>query len=276
MRAIKRINNNVVVCLDASGRELIAMGKGIGFGEIPREITLSQIERTFYDVSENSQNLLGELSPEVISFAAQLIDIARNELPYGLSPNAVFPMADHISFAIERAKKGIRVSMPLSYDIEQMYQKECKLGRYALKRIRKEFYIQLPDQEAVGIAMNLINSKIENAEEQAQNTSMQDAEVLDEITELVEGSFHIMIDRESFNYSRFATHVQYLFQRIHSGKGLNSDNSQMYRELKKEFPGISDCADEIAELIAKEWNESLSEEEKLYLILHINRICSRE
>ena len=52
MQALRRINNNVVLCRDSSGRELIAMGKGIGFGTFPRELALSEIERTFYDTDE--------------------------------------------------------------------------------------------------------------------------------------------------------------------------------------------------------------------------------
>ena len=36
MQALRRINNNVALCRDGSGRELIAMGKGVGFGSFPR------------------------------------------------------------------------------------------------------------------------------------------------------------------------------------------------------------------------------------------------
>ena len=32
MRIIKKINNNVALCVDHSGREVVAMGKGLGFG----------------------------------------------------------------------------------------------------------------------------------------------------------------------------------------------------------------------------------------------------
>lgn len=32
MKAVRRINNNVAVCRDNAGNELLAMGKGIGFG----------------------------------------------------------------------------------------------------------------------------------------------------------------------------------------------------------------------------------------------------
>ena len=50
MKAVKRLNNNVVVCTDRKGRELIAIGKGIGFGEMPKDISINDIERTFYDM----------------------------------------------------------------------------------------------------------------------------------------------------------------------------------------------------------------------------------
>lgn len=50
MKAVRRINNNVAVCRDNVGNELLAMGKGIGFGQLPRELTLAEVERTFYNV----------------------------------------------------------------------------------------------------------------------------------------------------------------------------------------------------------------------------------
>ncbi|WP_304470951.1 CAT RNA binding domain-containing protein, partial [uncultured Faecalibaculum sp.] len=52
MKAIRKINNNVAVCQDAGGSELIAFGKGIGFPAMPYEIeNLDVIDRTFYDLN---------------------------------------------------------------------------------------------------------------------------------------------------------------------------------------------------------------------------------
>ena len=52
MFALKKINNNFVLCQDEAGEEIVAMGKGLGFGELPREISIKEVERTFYDVDE--------------------------------------------------------------------------------------------------------------------------------------------------------------------------------------------------------------------------------
>ena len=40
MRAIQRINHNAAICEDGAGRQLIALGRGIGFGDMPHEVDL--------------------------------------------------------------------------------------------------------------------------------------------------------------------------------------------------------------------------------------------
>ena len=55
MRVEKKINNNVAVCTDGNGQELIALGRGIGFPQTPYELTdLSKIDMTFYRVSSQT------------------------------------------------------------------------------------------------------------------------------------------------------------------------------------------------------------------------------
>lgn len=275
MEAVQKINNNVVICRDSKGRELVAMGKGLGFGTIPREIPLGDIERTFYNIEDKYYKLAEEIPAEIFGFAAGIVDIAQNELPYDLNPNQLVTLADHINFAIERAKNNIRVRMPLAYDIQQLYPLEYKIGQYAVHRIQKEFKIGLPGDEAVGIAMNLINGKMAETAPAAASKKKEDEEMLEDITTLIEKRLRFIVDRESFAYARYATHLQYLFERIHEGKVFKEDNTEIYEALKKELHGIYLCAEEIRKLIRKEWDCGLTDEEMLYLMLHINRIYSK-
>ena len=51
VRIIKKINNNAALGLDGSGTEVVVLGKGIGFADMPYELTdYSKIQRTFYDM----------------------------------------------------------------------------------------------------------------------------------------------------------------------------------------------------------------------------------
>ena len=58
MKVIKKINNNVAICLD-NNTELIAFGKGIGFKQMPYELAdLSVVTRTYYGVDRKYFDLL--------------------------------------------------------------------------------------------------------------------------------------------------------------------------------------------------------------------------
>ena len=51
MQVIRRFNNNVVLCIDSNGREVVAFGKALGFHEIPYELKdLNKIERSYYGI----------------------------------------------------------------------------------------------------------------------------------------------------------------------------------------------------------------------------------
>jgi len=61
MKVIKKINNNVAVCVDSNGRELIAFGTGIGFKPVPYMINdLNVIQRTYYGINDKYLGLLNE------------------------------------------------------------------------------------------------------------------------------------------------------------------------------------------------------------------------
>ena len=276
MRAVKKINNNVAICLDGRDNELIAFGRGIGFPSMPYKIEdLSKISRTFYNISKQYLALLNEIPIDIIEFTAQLVIFAENHLPYTLNPNLVLTLADHISFAIERKNKQIYVRMPLAFDMEQTYPTEVEIGRFALKQLQQKQNITLPESEVFGIAMAIVFAKLGTKNKETSSTK-QSSELLEEITCIVEQQMGLQISRDSFNYARYATHMQYLLQRLGSHKPVSSDNLTIYHSLQEEFTDVSACVDKIAAYFATELGAILSDEERLYLILHVNRICTNE
>lgn len=277
MQVIKKLNNNFAICMDKEGKELIAYGKGIGFPKVPYELTdLNQIDRTFYDIDDKYLDLLQELPEKVLDFAAKLVDIAHNELQYELNPNLVMTLADHIHFCIQRARKKIVVQMPLISEIEQSFPKEAKIGKYAVRQMERRFAVQLNENEASGIAISFANAR--NSAEKKADTSIHKwfHEALEDTISIVEDTVGILIERESFNFARYSSHLMYLLKRIDSNQTLDTDNGIMYQSIREEFPEIAECIDKIEVYFEKRFDIQLSKEEKMYLMLHINRICVRE
>lgn len=277
MQVIKKINNNTALCKDNNGHELIAVGTGIGFPSVPYELTdMSKIQSTFYNINSFYMNTIDSIPAEVIEFTAKLVDQARMTLPYTLSPNLILTLADHIAFAMERKRKGIFVRMPLAYDLEFVYPEELKLARKALQQIWKTFHVRLPDKEASGICMGIVNARIYEQDSIDCQDSEDEQTMLDDITRIIEKEMGITLEKKSFNYARYATHVQYLLKRLQSGEAIDSINQELYKGMKEEYKDTSDCVDMICLYLKEQWFYDVTEEEKLYLILHINRMCSVE
>lgn len=277
MIVLKKINNNVAICKDNNQRELIAFGKGIGFPATPYELTdLKKVDRTFYDVSEQYLSLLNDIPYEIIQFTADQMLWVQDELPYETGVNFVFTLADHIAFAIERAGKGVYVHMPSVYEMEINYPLEVKIGRKFVVAVRNKFQVKLPKNEVQGIAMHFINVQDYSKAENAFGIEQHYEELLQKMTDLIEQELDIRVKKDTFNYARFATHVQYLLKRIFENKHIDSDNLLMYKSIQEEYPEIAKCVDNICSYYKKEWALELSEEERLYLIMHINRVCSKE
>ncbi|MBQ9006545.1 MAG: PRD domain-containing protein, partial [Atopobiaceae bacterium] len=250
MQAVRKINNNAAICVDGKGRELVALGKGIGFGQLPREVGLAEINRTFYGVDEKYLSLIGEMPEDVLEFAGQLADVCRATLSYELSPNLPITLADHIAFMIKRAREHMVVQMPLAYDVQQAHPAEYRLGEMAVRGARKTFGVRIDRHEAVGIALSIVNSALTQSERTARK-ERDTAVLLEAITRIVEEELGITVDRNSFDYARFATHVQYLIDRVIAGEPIATQNEQLYDEVVAGYPEAAHCARKASALIER-------------------------
>lgn len=276
MIVVKNINNNVSLCLDSKGKEVVVFGKGVGFIKPPAEIPLSKIERTFYDLNSQYLSLLNDIPTDVIAFTARQMAQIQNLLPYETNSNLLLTLADHLAFAMDRARKGIYIPMPSIYEMEINYPLEIKIGRWFVESLQCEFKVRLPQSEVQGVAMHFINARTGQPDDIAVSVEEQYEAILERTTQIIEQEMGIAVRRDTFNFARFATHLQYLLKRIFEDKTIDSANIQMYESIRDEFEAVSGCVDKIEEYLKSNWSAQLTEEEKLYLIMHVNRVCSQE
>lgn len=275
MIVVKRINNNAVLCIDSAGHQVVALGKGLAKTIVGKEIDLSFVDHTFYDVEPRYVELMRDLSLEYLELSAQIVNVARGMLAYALSPNIEIALADHLQFAVQRMKDRVYLSAPLSYDLQQNYPLEYKIAQWSIDLIKRNCEVNLPDNEVAGIAMCLVNGAYSSAGAVSSEMAKTQDDVLEKIVDIIEREMGVIVDREGFGFARFATHVQYLIRRVASGQSIESDNSDMYAKASSDNADVSSCVDDIARLLSLTYQQGLTDEEKLYLILHVNRICSR-
>lgn len=255
------------------GVQVVAFGKGIGFNKPPFELEMEKIQRTFYDIDPIYLQMIQNISVEMIEISAKVIDYARTKVEYLLNSSIVFTLADHLAFAIQRYEQKMHLAMPIYYDVKSLYEEEYAIGVFALKLIENKMNIKLPKEEITSVALHMINAA---AMARNKGAKQDNTFAINHIKEIVEYQFNTKIDEDDFNYSRFVSHLQYLLKRGEQGKSITSENFVLYTSIKENFPEVYTCALRINEYLHEAYGFTFNEEELLYLMLHINRLCVRE
>ena len=270
MRIIKKINTSAAIALDSAGKEIVVIGKGVGFPKVPYELEdLSVIERTFYDIDPIYMKMISELPQSIIMACADIAEEVEIELECKMNPNLAFTLADHLNFAIERLKSGIDLMTPIAYDVKHLYPKETKMSIRALEILKEYADVMLPETEITNVALHLINAEAEVSDMQSVTQTIT---ILTEIEEIVEKQLGITLDKESYHYSRFAIHLRYLIQRLQASQQVGEKNADMLRTLAYEYPEIYNCSLQVVNYLETTWGWNCNEEETLYLMLHIHRV----
>ena len=134
--------------------------------------------------------------------------------------------------------------------------------------------VELEPGEVTSIVMHLINAS-ENLQQEAQGEKLLE-HVIRDVTDLVESSFQMQIDRSSFNYFRFKNHLKYFVQRRKKGEQFQDSNRELYLEMKKIYPEADASVAKIDKYLQCIFQEPCSEDELLYLMVHVNRLYTKE
>ena len=275
MRIKKVINNNILCVVDDQGGEMIVTGKGLGFQrKIGERVDPAQFEKTYRMEGKAEQRKLRELCAQIpiehLRLTQDLIEYIKTQLTVPLNESLLITLADHISFAIKRKEAGVEFSNPLEGAIMSYYPAEYRLGWHCLQVIREETRTDLNPSEAAFIALHIVNAEL--------NTSMS---VMVDITKLIEGTLEVVeyfyqknFDRESLDFNRFVVHLRYFAQRLFQAvPGPSEDYDPDFRDMivrscKQHYK----CAQCVGEYIQNTYQKPVSDEELIYLTIHLKRI----
>lgn len=276
MLVVRKINNSAALCVDDNGRELIAFGKGIGFGQLPYELQdLSIVTRTFYGIQDTYRNLIEEIPEDIFLIASDVTNYARLQMQIEVDSNVIFTLADHINFALQRYRQNIVLELPLYHDIKHLYTKEVEVGKLALKLIEKRLQVKLPETEIYSISMQFIDGYHRTTAFMKESEASFD-DIMKLVVDIIEASCHTTINQEGFNFARFVTHMQYLLKRKEQAMSITSENQQMFHTVRRQYPETYQCVLAVEQCLKQQYAWNSNEEELLYLMIHINRLCARE
>lgn len=277
MKVKKVINNNLVKSYNEKNEEILVMGCGIGFKKsIGDEIDESKIEKIYISKDKESSNklitLLENLPIEYIQSANEIISYAKISLGKKLNENIYITLTDHISFAVERFKKGIKIKNALLWEIKRFYNHEFLIGKEALSIIKRRINVDLPEDEAGFITLHIVSALMDSSNV-GETTEM--TKVIQNILNIVRYHFNVEFDEYSLHYERFITHLKFFVQRVFSGVEIDDDDKSFLLILKEQYKKEYQCALKIRKYIQNEYGYDLTEDEMVYITVHIKRIITQ-
>jgi len=274
---IKRlINNNIVVVDRDDGKEIIVVGKGIGFKKKPGDyVESSKIEKSYHMIDDETslrfQELLQSVPMKYVLLSDEMIRYIRQVYDKELSDTLYISIIDHISSALTRYEKGIHLKNPMVWDIKKLYAQEYNIGLELLEIIKVETGIELPTDEAGFLSLHIVNAQLEAG----MDTVMDITEIIHNILNIVKYQFKIDFDEDSLNYYRFVTHLKFFAQRLLTKQktGLESEgNEELIELIKEKYTRAYEVTFNIEDYLNQTFGYIMNEDERLYLTIHIARL----
>ncbi|KXT77102.1 Beta-glucoside bgl operon antiterminator, BglG family [Streptococcus sp. DD11] len=267
----KVLNNNVVIS-EEEQEEVILMGRGLAFGRKAGDEIPDQLIEKKYVLSQNKRQLLLELPPEIMEMADEVISFAREKLQKRMKDSAFLSMADHMHGVVLRLEDELYLKNFLTWDIKRFFPAEFEVGRYASGLLSNYLGRELPDDEAAFMALTLVNAELDSGAGAARDLTM----LMEEILTIVKYSLEISLDEENIYVERFMTHLKFFCERVLTDSGHRDlGDNEMFEMLKVKYPLAYETTRRIAEFLKQTRDYDTSDDEQLYLTIHLSRMKRR-
>lgn len=270
-RVSKILNNNGVIAIDMDeNKEYVILGKGVGFGkkvsqrfDKPEGCTTYRLEQETERGS--AKELVKGIEPEYLEIADAILTESQKVFGDSIDRGILFPLADHISFAVARIRRNEQISNPLTEDIKVLFYSEFKVAETLKTILRERLQIEIDDHEVGYVALH-IHSAIGD---EKVSVAMQTARAVRECIDMIEKATGKPIDVLSLSYNRLMNHMKYMVARASTGEKLNLD---MNEYMLDQYPQAYKVATDICKNLEGCIGHNLDETETGYLAMHIQRV----
>lgn len=272
MRITKVFNNNTVATITSDSQEAIILGAGVGYQKKVGDVIQNEKIEKIYYIQDNLQTkflqLLQKNAKEYLEIAEEVTNKATSELGRKLGTQILISLSDHISFAVEREREGIRLPNLMSSEIKLLYPGEYSIGLWSLDLIEKVTGVKLFSDEAAYIALHIVNASMDETPERTINI----LRFIKGISDIIKEEYQIDFKEDDLDYLRLTTHLKFMAQRIFKHETYKMDDvDEMYEVLIRKKKNMY-CINRINDYIKTNFDYELSKPEVVYLLVHLSKI----
>jgi len=267
------VGNNVILTLDPqTSKEYVLFGKGLGFVSKGKEWIDSGnacIEKR-YKLDEEQpirqfQELVENISSEVIFISEQIIEKAKERLGTPVQPKVYFALPNHIQFALYRLENDMEINNPFLHETKINFPLEYEIATEAASMIGDSFSIAVPEDEIGFLALH-IHSCVGTT---TVGQLVKLTGLINRVVDYIERQRCIPLNRNSQDYIRLVMHMRGVIERLMSGRHVVNP---MLAELKSHHPEAYALAQDIAVLVENELSINIAQDEIGYMTIHLHRL----
>jgi len=268
----KTLNNNVLIAVDAIGKEVVLIGKGIGFNRKKDDpIARETVEKLFVlrdqNEQENYKKLLEDIDDKTLNAIVTSIEMIKKRANSMLNESVHVALTDHLVFAITRLMKGMEIRNPFLSETKVLYPFEYEIAAEVVDYINHALGIHLPSGEVGFIALH-VHSAITNTKLSDINRYSQ---LVTRLIGVIEEQLHLVIDRESIDYLRLVRHLRYTIERVLNGEKLE-EPKKIADLLKNEYPTCYNLSWKLVKIMQQTLKKPVYDAESVYLTMHLQRL----
>jgi len=276
---IKKVFNNNVLLAEQQGREVVLIGKGLGFQKKTGDyVDESLVTKTYTPTADNwlanFQSLMSDIEPEYFELTSEIIELAEKQLNTKFNGYLLISLTDHIHFAVYRHQHQMDIKNEILWEIKRIYHQEYEVGRQALALISNRFDVQLPDDEAGFIAMKFVENSMSDSNGD-QTVAM--TKLINDILNIVKYQLSLTMSEDSLSLQRFLVHLRFFAERLtlkQADKSAGTEDEFLFEHVSQKYPQAFACVAKIVAFIQKTTAQPVSMNEQIYLTIHIQRMLN--
>ena len=274
-RIVQALNNNVALVKNEQDDQAVVMGLGIVFQKKKGDlITPSKVEKVFLlkteESKENFLTLLKNIPLDILTVTYNMIDDLVAKYHFPVQEYLYVTLTDHVYLVYQKLLKGAYQESQLP-DISAAYVTEFQMAQEAVAILSQKLSVTFPDDEVGRMALHFINAK---GDYEVSDNNKEDA--TKKVLALIEDKLaknNIKRSTENSNlYDRLMIHLTYLVNRLQMNQQDNASLINLEEYVKSDYPQAYQIGQAIYDLIEQELKIDLSRSERVYLVIHIQRL----
>ncbi|RCW63044.1 glucose PTS transporter transcription antiterminator GlcT [Saliterribacillus persicus] len=271
----KALNNNVIIAEHPIHKEIILIGKGIGFNKSKGDLVPEEhAEKTFLLRNQQDQeqykHLLNHIDHNLMEILNDVMVLIESRMGQSLHEHIHVALTDHLSFAINRVAKDVQFSNPFLFEIESLYPKEYQVAQEVVNILANKAGVHFPEGEIGFIALHIHSA----VTDKSLHDINRHHRLISKLVKIIEENLEMKLEKNDVNYNRLIQHLHRAIERVYQHEQLN-EQSNLANVLKTMYPLCYNLAWKLIKVMQQQLHTRVDDSEALYLTIHLQRLTNQ-